>query len=152
MRQALRIKAQLSGSCCIIMLNFILAYEDSLRGVYESTFMNESRAIEFISGRFFGIRSGGNAGRNEVAGNNVIPDKQTIKELAGFLVKSRGNHGVDILRVISDKDLRDARADVLLSHIRNTSMIISPSHTSSVNETASSVNETSSANDVYPYF
>ncbi|MFA5849777.1 MAG: transglutaminase domain-containing protein [Bacteroidales bacterium] len=103
-----------------------LAYEDSLRGVYEATFMNESRAMEFIQSR------------------SVVS-----KELAGLLVKSRGNHVelcrvineaeselaprvVDILRVISEKDLRDARADVLLSHIRNTS----------ANETASSAKNT----------
>ncbi|OFY41656.1 MAG: hypothetical protein A2X18_10000 [Bacteroidetes bacterium GWF2_40_14] len=115
-----------------------LAYEDSLRGVYESTFMNESQTMEFIRSRFSGIGSKESADSKENACQNFVPDKQTGKELAGLLVKSRGNHGelcrvinevepeflsrvVDILRVISEKDLRDARADVLLSHIRNTS-------------------------------
>ena len=106
-----------------------LAYEDSLRGVYESTFMNESRAMEFID-KSCSLRKN--------SGKTVSFDGAVRKELTGFLVKSRGNHGelsrvinevepefasrvVDILRVISEKDLRDARADVLLSHIRNTS-------------------------------
>jgi len=132
-----------------------LAYEDSLRGVYESTFMNESRAMEFIQSRYAGTGSKEtadskeNAYGKENAGGNFVPDKEMSKELAGFLVKARGNHVelcrvineaepefasrvVDIFRVISEKDLRDARADVLLSHIRKTSS----------NETVSSAKNT----------
>ena len=95
-----------------------LAYEDSLRGAYESTFMNQERAAAFIAGS-----------------NAKDVDKVTKADLIKFLVSSRGNHkelcrvinepdvtswAADILRVISEKDLRDCEADILLSHIRHT--------------------------------
>lgn len=82
-----------------------LAQEDSIRGLYESTFINRDSA-------------------------KVIAEKLGIgtDDVASIIVKSRGNHrvivdflksksdktrAVELLKTLSDKDLRDVGTDVL---------------------------------------
>ncbi len=88
-----------------------LAQEDSIRAAYEATFMNEEKSSAVASA--LGIDA---------------------KTLTPLLVGSRGNHavivefltaldpaqradGIDLLRRISEKDLRDVTLDVLNDHI-----------------------------------
>lgn len=90
------------------------AREDSLRNAYIATFMSEEAARRFVR----------ECGLDETA--------------AGYLTVARGNHrvirdfmascqspedkaaGIDLLRRISAKDLRDVSLEVLTDHLRNT--------------------------------
>ena len=92
------------------------AYEDSLRNAYVSTFMTRDAAKQYALDLGFGDRAG---------------------DVAELFVKSRGNHAVIkkffdetptseqalafyLLSVISDKDLRDVRIEVLRDHLKHT--------------------------------
>lgn len=92
--------------------NLRLAQEDSIRHAYESTFLGQSAAKEF-----------------------ALKHKLNSEQFASIILQSRGNWG-DILRFVEDadgnpmvlpllgavaeKDLRDAPAEVLLSHLNST--------------------------------
>lgn len=92
--------------------NIRLAKEDSIRHAYEKTFMTESKAREFA------------------AVHNIDADT-----FASIIKKSRGNwsdicevidqandrnRAISLLLAITDKDLRDAPSQVLLSHLKHT--------------------------------
>jgi transglutaminase-like putative cysteine protease len=90
-----------------------LAGEDSIRNAYTATFFNKERAEAFVK-------------------EHVLPEKA-----AAYLVASRGNgevisqflleakenkaekRAVDLLSVVSAKDLRDVSAEVLNDHLNN---------------------------------
>ena len=89
-----------------------LVYEDSIRGLYEATFVNEQKAKQLAEG--WGL---------------------PVDKVTHFLIGSRGNYAtlisfidkaadkqraLNLLDVISDKDLRDVRLEVLNDHFYNT--------------------------------
>ena len=89
-----------------------LVYEDSIRGVYEATFVNEAKAKTLAEG--WGL---------------------PVDKVTHFLIGSRGNYAtlisfidkasdkqraLNLLDVISDKDLRDVSLEVLNDHFYNT--------------------------------
>lgn len=94
--------------------NVRLAKEDSLRNAYTATFFTQEQADRFVE-------------------EHHLPEK-----VAGYLIASRGNRqtilqflldaqeknlekrAVDLLSVISAKDLRDVTSDVLTDHLINT--------------------------------
>ncbi|MDD4645882.1 MAG: transglutaminase-like domain-containing protein [Bacteroidales bacterium] len=101
---------------CADKNNRMLQHEDSIRGAYESTFRTEEQARAFA------------------AALNLDPDK-TWK----FISRSRGNYeeieaflksadpvqrptALELLSLISDKDLRDTKAKILLDHLRSASI------------------------------
>ncbi|MGN0214557.1 MAG: transglutaminase family protein [Muribaculaceae bacterium] len=89
-----------------------LVYEDSIRGAYEATFVNEQKA-------------------QQLAEEWGLP----VDKVTHFLIGARGNHAtlisfienasdkqraLNLLDVISEKDLRDVSLDVLNDHFYNT--------------------------------
>lgn len=92
--------------------NLLLAREDSIRHAYESTFPDHNRALTYASDY-----------------------NQDGERFASFLLRSRGNwqnilalareaganpNLLSLLDLLSEKDLRDAPSEVLLSHLLNT--------------------------------
>ncbi len=92
-----------------------LAHEDSIRHSYEKSFMSRDQAIEFAK-----------------------LHRLDAEKFAAIILKSRGNHVeicrlieksedktwvLPLLETITDKDLRDAPANVLLSHLNYTPAI-----------------------------
>ena len=109
-----------------------LAQEDSIRNAYVATFITASEAEEFVVNKLSFIKK---------EGDKPVYNAQTRKlkdDILLFLDKSRGNYqtilnflttankeeeidmAVELLRVISDKDLRDVTLDVLEDHLYNT--------------------------------
>lgn len=95
-----------------VLNNKRLALEDSIRHAYENTFMKSAEAVEFAekynvdSGRFadFIRKSRGNW-----ADLCRVVDEAPDRDLA-----------MTLFSVVTEKDLRDAPADILLSHLQHT--------------------------------
>ncbi|MDR1814800.1 MAG: transglutaminase-like domain-containing protein [Tannerella sp.] len=94
-----------------------LSREDSVRNRYTATFYTEETA--------------------KTAAAKYSSDESIISEIARILVKSRGNYAeiekllkhnatqraIELLNIISEKDLRDTPANVLIDHLDNTPSI-----------------------------
>lgn len=109
--------------------NLQLRREDSIRGSYEKTFRTEEQARSFA-------RS-----------NNLDPDQTW-----NFISRSRGNYAeiesflekagpsqrpvaMELLGLVSDKDLRDTKAAVLLDHLENAAVTPAKTAAPSLGET-----------------
>jgi transglutaminase-like putative cysteine protease len=109
--------------------NLMLQREDSIRGSYEKTFPAEEQA------------------RNFAASINLDPN-----HVWNFISRSRGNYieienflksvdpalqptAMELLGLISDKDLRDTKASILLDHLNNFLVIPAKAGTPSLNST-----------------
>jgi hypothetical protein len=91
-----------------------LATEDSIRAAYEKTFMNKLAAFDL-------------AVQNQLDSNKVWSIIQKTRgnwdEISLFINQApaeRKHWVLPLLEAVSDKDLRDARASVLLSHLNST--------------------------------
>ncbi len=85
--------------------------EDSIRNAYIATFINEKTAVE-------------TAAELKIDNETLKPlligsrgNHSTIVEFLSSLDESRRKEGIDLLRQISQKDLRDVKLEVLLDHI-----------------------------------
>lgn len=89
------------------------AQEDSIRGLYVATFINESKSKAFADkmgveeGRIWTVLS-------KSRGNY----DQIMEFIEGVSQEDRGV-ALDLLEVVSDKDLRDTPSDVLANHLNN---------------------------------
>ena len=88
-----------------------LKYEDSVRGVYESSFYNQENAELFAKTFTYGV---------EIC-DYLIKSRGNWLELENFLIlsshKNQQEWATRMLANISEKDLRDTRADILLEHL-----------------------------------
>ncbi|GAO29837.1 hypothetical protein JCM15548_12066 [Geofilum rubicundum JCM 15548] len=91
-----------------------LAYEDSIRTAYEATFMSEEEAIQLA--RKLEIDQ-------EVFAQIIQKSRGNWRDLCNVMEQmpaEKRSLVFDLLEVISEKDLRDAPASVLLSHLQHT--------------------------------
>lgn len=93
--------------------------EDSIRNAYTSTFMNEEQARAFVQGL-----SGLSADEAELAVRCLVASYGNHATLTRFLTQAsgqgKGSLAVSLLGVVSAKDLRDIRFDVLMDNLTNT--------------------------------
>ncbi|MCI1721122.1 MAG: transglutaminase family protein [Bacteroidales bacterium] len=105
-----------------------LAYEDSLRNAYVKTFPDSAFIQKTIKNFNQGLRSNEHDPRHSAGHPEVVEYDGYIWDI---LKKSCGNYkeiqrviylggtaGVDVLRMVYEKDLRDVPADVFLDHLR----------------------------------
>jgi hypothetical protein len=91
-----------------------LEHEDSVRNAYVSTFMNKEQADAFV----------GKHSLPEKAAGLLIASRGNWETLTAFLLDARKKNAerkaVNLLSVISNKDLRDVSHEVLEDHLYNT--------------------------------
>ncbi|MCE5225718.1 MAG: transglutaminase-like domain-containing protein [Porphyromonadaceae bacterium] len=91
-----------------------LAHEDSIRNAYVSTFMDKVKADDFVKQN----------GLPERAAAFLVASRGNWKTLTEYLLDAKKKNEItkalDLLSVISDKDLRDVSLEVLYDHLYNT--------------------------------
>lgn len=94
--------------------------EDSIRNAYVSTFLNEERIKEFAKETGTDV-------------NELLPllsaTRGNYQEIMSFLSSTTPEQrplAIRLLKVISEKDLRDTPASVLTDHLLNTPEVVSP--------------------------
>lgn len=91
-----------------------LTYEDSVRNAYVATFMNKEKAHAFTTKN----------GLSEAADQYLVASRGNWSTLCNFLLtaqkKKVEQKAIDLLSVISDKDLRDISTAVLNDNLYNT--------------------------------
>ena len=92
-----------------------MEYEDSLRNAYVGTFYDKARAEAFASAN--GLDS-------ERTAAVLVASRGNHAEIADFLAEAvkngKGARALDLLRSVSEKDLRDTPESVLADHLYNT--------------------------------
>lgn len=92
-----------------------LAYEDSLRNAYVAGFYDRERAMAFAQGK--GLEC-------EKTADVLVASRGNHKEIETFLAeaasKGKGDLALDLLKSVSEKDLRDTPKTVLDDHLYNT--------------------------------
>lgn len=91
-----------------------LHFEDSLRKVYEATFPDSSQVLEFIS-------------NNEYSFDKIYPiivkSRGNWKAIEDFLTQvelDKKTQAVNLLEAVSEKDMHDVTANILMDHLMNT--------------------------------
>ncbi len=87
------------------------AEEDSIRNAYIATFMTEAAAREFAQAQRLDA---------DVVSDLIAASRGNYRTICDFLAglgKDVKNEGIDLLRHISEKDLRDVTLDVLNDHM-----------------------------------
>lgn len=92
-----------------------LAYEDSLRNSYVGTFYDRTRAEAFAAANGLDARR---------TADVLVASRGNHSEITGFLEeaakKGKGARALELLRSVSEKDLRDTPKYVLDDHLYNT--------------------------------
>ncbi len=92
--------------------NIRLAKEDSIRHAYEKTFMSRNEAIDFATKHDIDPES---------FASIIKKSRGNWAEICRVVEMSSGNPWVvSLLLAITEKDLRDAKSDILISHLKHT--------------------------------
>ena len=90
------------------------AYEDSIRNAYIATFVNEESAREFAKK---------NGLDEDAVAQILIASRGNYETLMAFMRKLHSdkskNGGIDLLKQLTQKDLRDVKLDVLVDHMQS---------------------------------
>ena len=103
-----------------------LSREDSIRNLYTSTFVTPAQARQIAEELSLAP---------EPLTSLLIASRGNHKEIVAFLQNTPAasrTQALDLLKAISEKDMRDTPATVLSDHLRNTPYVDSPLFTSSI--------------------